>query len=367
MPIYELTKDQIRTVTETSFGKAGLRERSDLQRLLRGQIQIVSPDTLVIAKEFGEWEDSRRRIDLLGLDKNANLVVIELKRTDDGGHMELQAIRYAAMVSQMTFDQAVEAYGAYLEAHGRDEDAQEAILNFLDWEEPNEDQFAQDVRLVLVSGEFSKETTTAVMWLNERGLDIRCVRLKPYNLDGRTLLDVQQVIPLPEAAEYQIQLREKRQQERKARAQTWDEASFMAELEKTAGHRAVELAKSIQDWIVPLVDEITWGTTVGRLDPRIHVDGSRVQVFSLRTNARVGVRFMLLRRKPPFDDRQERQELLRRFNEIPGLGWLPKVIDGKPNFPLELLADPVGLEKFKNAIEWMLHQFRNPNKEVARN
>jgi len=32
-----------------------------------------------------------------------------LKRTEDGGHLELQAIRYAAMVSTMTFDQAVSA------------------------------------------------------------------------------------------------------------------------------------------------------------------------------------------------------------------------------------------------------------------
>jgi dihydroorotase-like cyclic amidohydrolase len=51
-------------------------------------------------------------------------------------------------------------------------------------------------------------------------------------------------VPLPEADEYQIQFREKRQQERKARIQTWDESSFMAELERTGGHRAVELAKS---------------------------------------------------------------------------------------------------------------------------
>jgi len=63
---------------------------------------------LVVSEEFGDWEDSRRRIDLLGIDKAANLVVIELKRTEDGGHMELQAIRYAAMVSKMTFDRLVE-------------------------------------------------------------------------------------------------------------------------------------------------------------------------------------------------------------------------------------------------------------------
>ena len=108
MAIYEITKDQIRTVSETSFGKAGVRERGDLQRLLRDQIQIVSPDTLVVSEEFGDWEDSKRRIDLLGLDKEANLVVIELKRTDDGGHMELQALRYAAMISTMTFEKVVD-------------------------------------------------------------------------------------------------------------------------------------------------------------------------------------------------------------------------------------------------------------------
>ena len=83
MAIYEITSDQIRTITETSFSVAGFRERADLQRLLRSNVGVISPDTLVIAEEFGEWEDSKRRIDLLGLDKDANLVVIELKRTED--------------------------------------------------------------------------------------------------------------------------------------------------------------------------------------------------------------------------------------------------------------------------------------------
>jgi hypothetical protein len=55
------------------------------------------------------------------------------------------------------------------------------------------------------------------MWLNERGLDIRCVRLRPYQHGERLLLDVQQVIPLPEAADYQVRLRGKVQRERVAR------------------------------------------------------------------------------------------------------------------------------------------------------
>jgi len=110
--IYELTANDIRRLEPTSFAEAQIRERADLQRLLRGRIGVLSsdddgkPDLLVIAEEFGEWTESRRRIDLLALDRAANLVVIELKRVEDGGHMELQAIRYAAMVSTMTFEQA---------------------------------------------------------------------------------------------------------------------------------------------------------------------------------------------------------------------------------------------------------------------
>jgi RecB family endonuclease NucS len=106
MAIYEISSDKFRKIDETSFSGAGLRERQDLQRLLRSQIEIVAPDTLVISEEFSEWEDSNRRIDLLGIDKNAKLVVIELKRKEDGGHMELQSIRYAAMISTMTFARA---------------------------------------------------------------------------------------------------------------------------------------------------------------------------------------------------------------------------------------------------------------------
>ena len=93
MAIYEISSDKFRKIDEILFSNAGLRERQDLQRLLRGQIEIVAPDTLVISEEFSEWEDSNRRIDLLGVDKNAKLVIIELKRTEDGGHMELQSIR----------------------------------------------------------------------------------------------------------------------------------------------------------------------------------------------------------------------------------------------------------------------------------
>ena len=218
MAIYEYEKDGLKELSVTSFKSAGIKEREDLQRLLRDQIDVIAPDTLVISEEFGEWEESSRRIDLLAIDSEANLVVIELKRTEDGGHMELQAIRYAAMVSTMTFERAVNVFRSYLDKRGIDQDPETTLIEFLEWENGNDEEFANDVRIILVSADFSRELTTAVMWLSERDIDIRCIRVKPYERAGQLLLDVQQIIPLPEAEEYQIQVKEKQQRDRKARS-----------------------------------------------------------------------------------------------------------------------------------------------------
>lgn len=226
MAFYELMNDCFREVPLTTFAEVGIREREHLQKLLRAQIEIVAGDVMIVAEEFCDWEDSNRRIDLLGLDKYANLVVIELKRTEDGGHMELQALRYAAMVSTMTFEKVEEVYAEYLRRLGIERDSRTSILEFLGWEEAGENGFAQEVRIVLVSAEFSKELTTSVMWLNVQGLDIRCVRMRPYADCGRILIDIQQVIPLPEASDYQVKIRNKQDIEKVARQSSKDYTKY---------------------------------------------------------------------------------------------------------------------------------------------
>ncbi len=216
MPLFHLSQDDIKAVSPESFSNLGITERGHLQRVLRNKLDVIAPECLLIAEEFGEWDQAWRRIDLLAIDKRGNLVVIELKRTDDAGHAELQAIRYAAMVSTMTFDQAVEAHRRYLTSIGNPEDPRERILTFLQWAEPQVDEFANDVRIILASANFSKELTSAVLWLRDRNIDITCVRLRPYDFEGKTLLDVQVIIPLPETAEYQVKVRQRNEIRREA-------------------------------------------------------------------------------------------------------------------------------------------------------
>ena len=214
--IYEISDNTLNALEKTTFAESGIRE-GRLQQLLKEQVEIISPKTLVISEEFSSW-DSKKRIDLLGIDRNANLVVIELKRTEDGGHMELQALRYAAMVSTFTFEQAVNTYEDFLTKEDKDADtARQKLLDFLGWESEEENEFAQDIRIVLASADFDKEIMSTVLWLNDNGLNIRCMRLKPFIDGNRTLIDIQQAIPLPEAEEYQIEVGKKIRVEKNAR------------------------------------------------------------------------------------------------------------------------------------------------------
>jgi RecB family endonuclease NucS len=134
--IYEFTKSSINEIKTTTFEAKGFMERFDLQRILQEKIEVVARDTMVLAEEYGDWEGSKRRIDLLCLDRQANLVVIELKRTEDGGHMDLQAIRYAAMVSAITLEQAATARAAFKGGDTTKADATAEILRFLEWDDP---------------------------------------------------------------------------------------------------------------------------------------------------------------------------------------------------------------------------------------
>jgi RecB family endonuclease NucS len=104
MPIFQVTEKELKALAETSFGAEGIMERTDIQRLLREQISVIDDSLMVVVEEFGGWVESTGRVDILCIDSDANLVVVELKRSEDGGHMELQALRYAAMVSAMTFE-----------------------------------------------------------------------------------------------------------------------------------------------------------------------------------------------------------------------------------------------------------------------
>ncbi|RYX86087.1 hypothetical protein EON83_02380 [bacterium] len=216
MPLFtiENNKKNLQLVPPSSFSQHGILERSHIQTMLRDDASalqaITGESLLVISEEYNQWEnkDSNRRIDLLAIDADANLVIIELKRVEGGEHMELQALRYAAMISSMDLEGIVATYRGYLETHPTldtpPESAESKILQFLDKPSSIGVSISSTPRIILVSPSFSKEITTTVLWLNERGLDIQCIEIKPYQVGEKLLLNSDKILPLESSDGYII-------------------------------------------------------------------------------------------------------------------------------------------------------------------
>ena len=180
MALFKFNADHLEPLERTNFLEEGIKERSDLQRVLRDKPEAIEPGLSIVAEEFGNWEESRRRIDLLGLDGEGNLVVIELKRNEDT-FMDLQAIRYAALVSPLRFNDLVEAHQDYMFSRNIDGDSRSRLLSILSEEPDDEFEIGSKPRIILVAQNFSSELTTAVIWLVDQGLDIKCVQVSLIN------------------------------------------------------------------------------------------------------------------------------------------------------------------------------------------
>ena len=138
-----------------------------MQEALRQNPEFIEKGLFVIADKFSDWAGSGREIDLLCIDSDANLVIVELKR-GKGEHMELQAIRYAAMMANSEPQRIIDGHRRYLEKRGVEESAEEQIRGHLGLKPDDKIEIeTARPRIVLVSEEFNKEITTSVLWLNE--------------------------------------------------------------------------------------------------------------------------------------------------------------------------------------------------------
>lgn len=203
--------DNARKIAQSSFADLNIWERRHIEEWVRTNPQMLGEDLLVVSTEFDRFTNSNDRLDILALDKSGNLVVIELKRDPAAGYADLQALRYAAMVSSMTIEVLVPYYRSYREKYDKDvlseTEAKKQLVEFVEAESFSE--LSNKPRIILCSEGFSQEMTTTVLWLREAEIDIRCVKITPYQVDEQIIIVPKVVIPLEEAEQYLIEIKHK--------------------------------------------------------------------------------------------------------------------------------------------------------------
>ncbi len=166
----------------------------DYQKILIDNFHRVIKDCLIIDKEYCGWEGSQRRIDLLAIDKNANIVVIEIKRDERGGHMDLQSIRYAAHIDGMRMSAVCSTYQKFKKLPSLD-DAKSELISFLGWDAFSDLEFIPKVRIIMISSDFDPEIIRTASWLNSKNIATDCIKFSPFrnSQDGSFIFEIAKI------------------------------------------------------------------------------------------------------------------------------------------------------------------------------
>lgn len=209
--LVDIVSKRAAPVAEVSMTELRVRERYDVQEWILATPQLLGEELLVVTSEFAHFDRTSERIDILAVDRSGKLVVVELKRSAVGSHADLQALRYAAYCSTFTLQDVSELYASHVTMHDfrslSVSEATEEIRAFVS--APDFEGFDAKPRIILAAEQFPPEMTAALIWLRSFEVDISAVRLRPYTLDSRLLLDSQVLIPLPEAEDFLIRKEKK--------------------------------------------------------------------------------------------------------------------------------------------------------------
>lgn len=245
------SQNRLSRLVQKRFSDLNLRERDHLQEWLANQPDALGEELLIIQKEFDGFDETRERLDLLALDKDGNLVVIENKLDDSGRDVTWQALKYTAYVSGLTKTQIVDIYQQYLDRFCGGGNAVARLCEFMEVEDLGEIHLnpGNDQRMMFIAANFRREVTATVLWLLSRGIKAQCFKVTPFMLGEELILDIQQIIPTPEAADFMIGMSTKDNEEKathdtqkqrhKLRYEFWEAA-----LERLRGN-GVELFRNI--------------------------------------------------------------------------------------------------------------------------
>ncbi len=143
-------------------------------------------------------------------------MVIENKLDDSGRDVVWQALKYVAYCSSLKKAEIVEIYQKYLDRWCGGANAVKHLCDFLNVEDLDDVilNAGNEQRVVLIAANFRKEVTATVLWLLGHGVRAQCLRVVPYSFGEEILIDLQQIIPTPEAADYMIGMAAKDSEEK---------------------------------------------------------------------------------------------------------------------------------------------------------
>lgn len=160
-----------------------LKSEKELENLLCENIEILNKDWLVIGRQVKT--SAGKYIDILCMDRDGDLVIVELKKDLTPREVTAQVIDYASCVAALKLEEIAEFYLQFSNGKQTLNEAYEAkFTNKLD-----EDSVNQNVKMVIVAAQMDDSTERIVTYLREKyQVDINILFFSVFQYSGKRLI-----------------------------------------------------------------------------------------------------------------------------------------------------------------------------------
>jgi hypothetical protein len=357
-------KDTLVEMSEAPYEKEDYLQSilEDYPKLLAGdQIDGEKPRRwLLISREMPvpDKEDAAGRwaLDHLFLDQDGIPTLVEVKRSTD--------TRIRREVAGRMLDYAANAvlYWPVLEIRAQFEhrcekdktDPTDELKKSLGpeidldkfWTDVKTNLDARRLRLLFVADQIPPELQHIIEFLNGQmtSSEVLGLELKQYCGENRRTLVPRIVGRTSEAQQAKSQRPSPRQ---------WDELSFMDDLQDRCGPDVKEVAMRILEWARSKALGVRWGRggTYGTFYPVLSHAGRKHPLFGAYSAGKIEIYF----HDSPLSE-NDRQELLRRLNNITDVSIRPEAIRSWASFPLSTLRPQTNLDQFFSVFDWVIHE-----------
>ncbi len=149
-------------------------------------------------------DKNRKRLDMIALDKNANGVIIELKKDKGQLGVDMQALQYLSSNSQYKGKEFIKKYKLF---------EQEELLESFFNDEVHIDDINRKSRIVLLARYFDNSLFSMGSWLSEQGISFKCISYDPISVRDEKFISFSVVNDQPaDTTQYKARFNKARQE-----------------------------------------------------------------------------------------------------------------------------------------------------------
>ena len=171
----------------TEYLQKPVRKEKEIEKFIEDHPKVLDKDLFIIGSQV--ITDTGVIVDLMGLDKGGGVAIIEIKKGIPNRETVSQILEYAVWAEELQYEKLNEI--ATTKYHVGFQNLHEKYVKDFN---VKPDSFNQDQRLYIVAEKIDDKTENVCRYLQQRGIDIRCIEMNFYEKDNRKLVETRTIV-----------------------------------------------------------------------------------------------------------------------------------------------------------------------------